>query len=120
VFLLAYLFRTAIGKSPPFLAGTATLPTKRGSKKGAVKDPTFHKLVWSLLTSTDEAGGKQLSLDKNRNQKEGTLVRALGILRDHLPRGVIPDDLSAHRATLQRIKTEHSNARRRWLKSLTE
>jgi hypothetical protein len=120
VWLLAYLFNTAIGKSPPFLAGTATLSTKRGPKKGTVKDPIFHKFVWSLLTSIDEAGGKQLSLDKNRNQKEGTLVRALDSLRDYLPRGVIPGDLSPHRATLQRIRTEHSKARRRWLKSLTE
>jgi hypothetical protein len=120
VFLLAYLFNTAIGKSPPFLAGTATLPAKRGPKKGAVKDPTFYKFVWGLLTSTDEAGGKTLSLDKNKNQKEGTLVRALDILRRYLPSGVIPDDLSPHRATLQRIRTEHSKARRRWLESLTE
>ena len=84
VFLLAYLFNTAIGKSTPVLAGTATLPTKRGPKKVPTK-PAFHNFVWRLLTNTDEAGGKKLSLDKNKNQKEGSLVRALDILRPYLP-----------------------------------
>ena len=112
VHLLECLFKTAIGKSPPFVAGAATLTTKRGPKKGGVKDPTFHNFVWDLLTCTDEAGG-QLSLDKNKNQKEGSLVRALDILRPYLPSGVIPNRLSPHRATLQRIKTEHSKVRAR-------
>ena len=119
VFLLDYLFNTVIGKSPPILSGTARLSMVSGPKKGTVKNPTFHNFVWSLLTGTAEFGGR-LSLNKNRNEKEGTLVRALDILRDYLPSGVIPYDLRPHRSTLQRIRTEHSKARRRGLENPTK
>ena len=118
VFLLAYLFNTAVDKSPPLMAGMARLPTQRGSKKGTTKDPKFHNFVWRLLFGTSEAGGK-LSLNKNKNEKEGTLVRTLDTLRNYLPIGVIPPNLLQHRATLQRVRKAYKEARRRRLESLT-
>ena len=117
MFLLDHLFSTAVRKGPPPMAGVATLPTERGPKKGTVKDPAFHNFVWDLLGSVAEADGKKLSLNKNKNEKEGSLIRALDILRPYLPSGLIPDDLSPHRATLQRIKTAQSKARHSWLVS---
>jgi hypothetical protein len=111
VWLLARLFSRATGEVPPLVAGLAKLPVRPGRKRGAVKDSAFASFVFYLHVSTAVAGGK-LTLDKNRNFKDGTLVEALKILRPYLPRGVIPDDLTLHLATLQRIKTAQSKAHR--------
>ncbi len=110
VWLLACLFSNATGEVSPLLAGTARLPVKPGREKGTVKDVMFQNFVRDLLIAATEAGGI-LTLDKNRYYKEGTLVEALDIICPYLPRGVIPYDL--HLATLQRIKTKHSEYRRR-------
>lgn len=108
---LAHLFSAATGEAWSVVPGTAKLPFKPGRKRRMVNDVTFQDFVRDLLRCAAEAGGS-LTLDKNRNYKKGTLVEALEILRPHLPRGVIPTALTSHLATLQRIKTKHSKARR--------
>jgi len=102
VWLLSFLFNTAVGRSSPVLAGTATLHNQRGRRRGTVKDMTFEVFVRHLLLSAAEAGG-DLTLDKNF--KKGTLIDALNILRPYIPKGVVPNVLPL--GTLQRIKTKY-------------
>jgi hypothetical protein len=108
---LAALFSTAANQPAAEMAGSAKLRYKSGRRKGAVKDETFHDLVFSLLSNAAEWGGA-LPLDKSKNFKKegGALAEALEMLRPYLPKGVIPEKLPL--MTLQRIKTQHAKAQR--------
>ena len=89
--LLDELFSIASGKAPPLLAGAARLSTRRGKKRGDVKNMPYNRFVQGLLSLTAEAGGT-LTLDKNKYYDEsgGALVAALKTLRPYVPEKVIP------------------------------
>jgi hypothetical protein len=110
VWLLALLFNFATNKSSPIIPGEVQIPGRRSKKSGIGKDMMFEFLLTRILTATAEAGGK---LSFNKNDGKGTLVKALKILKSHLPEGVIPKGLS--RWPIQEIKTKHAKSRRRLL-----
>jgi hypothetical protein len=91
---LSMLLNTAVGRPsplPPHLA--------KGSLK--IKDQMLRELVFGLLAAADNAGRK---LTFNKNSETGTLAKALDLLRDHLPTGLVPEPLPA--AVIQRLKTD--------------
>lgn len=98
--LLDKLFSTAIGRPSPIIAGTTA------SLKGSIKDRFFVDFVWGILTCAREAGGH---FTFAKNDTTGTLSVALKTLRQHLPKGLIPNVLPA--GTIQKIKTQHEKAR---------
>ena len=104
------LFNTAIGKPMMTIPGTATLRNKKGRAKGAVKDTIFETFIRHILLFTTDAHG-ELTFDKD--SETGTLVEVLNALREHLPKGVVPNVLPY--GTIQRIKTKFSKDRLRFL-----
>jgi hypothetical protein len=91
---LCMLLNTAVGRPsplPPHLA--------KGSLK--IKDQMLRELVFGLLAAADNAGRK---LTFNKNSETGTLAKALDLLRDHLPTGLVLEPLPA--AVIQRLKTD--------------
>jgi hypothetical protein len=107
VWLLGFLFNSAIGKHFPPMPGMTGLRGKQGRSEGSVKDAVFQGFVFNILVCATVAGG-DLTMDKN--QQTGSLPAALEILRPHLPKGVVPNVLPL--GTIQKIKTKHSKARR--------
>ncbi len=63
----------------------------------------LRELVHGLLAAATETGGR-LTFDKN--SASGKLYRALDLLRDHLPPGLVPEDLPKAAAKIQRLKNE--------------
>ena len=61
----------------------------------------LRELVFSLLSAADGARG-EFTLDKNRGT--GTLLRALELLRPHLPKGLVPNALPI--GTIQKLKAD--------------
>jgi hypothetical protein len=110
IWLLAFLFSTAIGKSLPPLPRITGLRGKQGRSKGNVNDIVFQDFVFQILTYAAADGG-DLKIDKNH--QKGSLITALEILRPHLPKGAVPNALPF--GTLQKIRTKHLKARRIWL-----
>jgi hypothetical protein len=102
VWLLATLFSTAIGNSPPSGPGKAARHGQRGRRRGTVKNVIYQKFVFELLVSVGVNGG-DLSFDKN--YRTGTLLDAMKILAPHLPDGVVPDKPPL--GILQRLITEY-------------
>jgi hypothetical protein len=111
IWAIACLFSAAAGGSAPLRVGFAKLPYKVGKKKGTVRDETFYRFVFHLCGNAAEWGGN-LSVDKDRRRdaEGGDLAKALNIIRQYLPNGVIPEKLPL--MTLHRIKTEQAKARR--------
>jgi hypothetical protein len=107
VWLLAFLFSTAIGKPLPPMPGITGLRGKQGRSKGSVNDTVFQEFVFRILVYAAADGG-DLKIDKN--YQKGSLITALEILRPHLPKGVIPNGLPF--GTLQKIRTNHLKAQR--------
>jgi hypothetical protein len=97
-FQLAHLLSVAAGKAPPPNPGETTRP-KGGRRKGSVKDVIFLDFARRLLIATADCGG-DLTVENERST--GSLIDALNILREHLPKGVVP--LEPPGGTLQRIK----------------
>ena len=97
---LSMLLNTAVGRPsllPPHLA--------KGSLK--IQDQMLRELVFGLLAATDNAGRK---LTFNKNSETGTLAKALDLLRDHLPKGLVLEPLPG--PTIQRLKTDFFRLRR--------
>jgi hypothetical protein len=90
---LAMVFSVATGRPPP-------LPPHLGRPLG-IKDQMFRELVFSLLSAAVDSHGK-FTLDKN--SQSGTLLKALNILRPHLPKGLVPAALPV--GTIQKLKTD--------------
>jgi hypothetical protein len=107
--LINHMFSTAIGESSPLIPGTAVLREKRGRRRGAVKDITFEVFIRHLLLWATEYDGE---FTFGKNDKKGTLIDALNILRPHLPKGVVPNALPY--GTIQKIKTKFFK-RRFWV-----
>jgi hypothetical protein len=99
--LLASLLDKSIGSRLPVHSLATPRRKKNGRTLGSVNDATFHDFVWYLLLSVELTGG-ELTLDKNA--KKGTLADSLNLLRQHLPKGVVPNALPF--GTLQKIKTK--------------
>jgi hypothetical protein len=99
---LDFIFSSAAGTS--FRSDNERSPTKSGRKKGSVNNREFQKLVRDLLLGALAAGG-ELTFDKNF--KKGTLIDALDILREYLPRGLVPNVLPG---TIQKIKTDFNQS----------
>jgi hypothetical protein len=93
---ITLLLHAAAGKSPPPPPSNSVF-----AKRHKRRDPMLRELVFCLLSATANAGGK---LSFNKNSANGTLADALGLLRDHLPNGLVPDPLPS--ATIQRLKAE--------------
>jgi hypothetical protein len=101
VWRLAHLFSTAVGKS--LSAAVQDVSTrKRDWRQRTVKDVTFENFISHLLVDVSETGGY---LTFTKSGGTGTLIAALGILRDHLPAGVVPEPLRS--GTIQKIKTNY-------------
>jgi hypothetical protein len=90
---LAMVFSAAIGRP-------TSLPPHLGRSLG-IKDQMLRDLVFSLLSAATESHGK-FTLDKN--SQSGTLLKALDILRPHLPKGLVPKALPV--GTVQKLKTD--------------
>lgn len=100
---LALVFNHAIGRRSP-----TQLPRRwRLRFQQKVKDQMLRELVFSLLSAAYEVRG-EFTLDKN--QQRGTLLKALHILRPHLPKGLVPNVLPV--GTIQKLKTEFSRLER--------
>jgi hypothetical protein len=97
---LVGLFSIAIGKS----AGSGGRPTKRGRRRGAVENVIFQDFVFDLLNNASASGG-HVTFDKN--YETGTLLDAIKVLTPHLPKDVVPKDLSKSMGTIQRIVTKY-------------
>jgi len=67
----------------------------------------LRELVFSLLSAARDNYG-DFTLDKNR--QGGTLLKALDILRPHLPKGLVPNVVSG--GTIQRLIKEFSRLER--------
>jgi hypothetical protein len=100
---LDFIFSTATGTS--MRSDNEKPPISRGRKQGSVNNKAFQKLVRDLLLAAFAAGG-ELTLDKNF--KKGTLIEALGTLRDYLPTGLVPNVLPP--GTIQKIKTRFNQS----------
>jgi hypothetical protein len=96
---LAMVFSAAIGRPSPLPRHLERILPRGVPPK--IKDQMFRELVFGLLGAAEETRG-HFSFDKN--PVSGTLARALDLLRDHLPKGLVPDPL--HGATIQRLKTD--------------
>jgi hypothetical protein len=91
---LSMLLNAAVGRPsplPPHLA--------KGSLK--IKDQMLRELVFGLLAAADNTGRK---LTFNKNSETGTLAKALDLLRNYLPTGLVPEPLPA--AVIQRLKAD--------------
>jgi hypothetical protein len=101
---IAIVFSAAAGKLAP------DPPVKIFERRSKVKDRVLWWLVFDLCRVAAELGG-EFKLDKN--YQRGTLVQALELLRDHLPKGLIPKALPF--GTIQKIKSDFSRYRQEWL-----
>jgi hypothetical protein len=97
---LVGLFSVAIGKSP----GGGVRPTQRGRRPGTVENVIFQEFVFDLLSTAGASGG-HVTFDKN--YETGTLVDAIKVLTPHLPKDVVPKNLSKSMGTIQRIVTKY-------------
>src|SRR5262249_53940144 len=87
---LSLVFSSAIGRPsplPPQSRRFAVLMTGRAPVQ--IKDQRFRELVFNLLGTADDLGGK---FTFNKNDQSGTLLKALNILRNggHVPKGLVP------------------------------
>jgi hypothetical protein len=98
---LAQLFSLAVGKAP--LQDWSGTPRGRGRRPGDIKNLAFQEFVHHLVLVTEEWSGGQLTFDKNYKERS-TLLKAIKILGDFLPPGVVPTHLPL--STIQRIKTD--------------
>jgi hypothetical protein len=103
---LAIVFNHAVGRSSPIPRKSLALNEKLGVKPLNVKDQMFREVVIGLMTAADENRGK-FTLDST--SKTGTLIEALDLLRDHLPKGLVRYDPPA--GTIQRIKKQFRELR---------
>jgi hypothetical protein len=88
------LLQDAIGKP-------ASLPKYLASGSHKVADQMLRELVFDLLSAASDTGGR---FTFNKNSGGGTLADALNRLRQHLPKGLVPDPLPA--TTIQRLRME--------------
>jgi hypothetical protein len=103
VSLLANLFSSAVGNSPPpDHPGGGARPDQKGRRRGTVKNVIFQDFVSDLLTNAGATGG-DFTFDKNYEM--GTVLEAIRILTPHLPEGVCPKKLPM--GTIQRIVTRY-------------
>ena len=102
---LAVVFNHAIGRPSERLA----LPRafRQRQARLTIKNQMLRELVFDLLSAARGNYG-EFTLDKNR--QSGTLIKALDILRPHLPEGLVPNALPV--GTIQKLKTEFSRSER--------
>jgi hypothetical protein len=108
IYQIVKLLDAALGRTSPLPRHIAKMSAKLlGGKLPKIRDQMLRELVFGLLSTATSTGGK-LSFDMNK--ESGTLAVALGILRDHLPEGLVPEPLPSR--TIQRLKTEFFRLRR--------
>jgi hypothetical protein len=101
VWWLENLLCTAVGKNP----SSGTQPGKRvRRRRGTVENVIFQDFVFDLLKNAGASGG-HVTFDKN--YETGTLLDAIKVLTPHLPKDVVPKDLSKSMGTIQRIVTKY-------------
>ena len=100
---LELVFNHAIGRPSQRLE----LPRVWRRVQFTVKNQILRELVFSLLSAARWNYG-EFTLDKN--SQSGTLLKALEILRPHLPKGLVPNALPV--GTIQKLKTEFSRSER--------
>ncbi len=96
---LAMVFSAAIGRPSPLPRHLERILPRGVPPK--IKDQMFRELVFGLLGAAEETRGQ---FRFNKNAESGTLARALNLLRDHLPKGLVPEPLPV--VTIQRLKTD--------------
>jgi hypothetical protein len=102
---LAIVFNHAIDRPSQNLAVPRVF--RQRQVRFTVKNQMLRELVFSLLSAAYDNYGK-FTLDKNR--QSGTLLKALDILRPHLPKGLVPNALPV--GTIQRLIKEFSRIER--------
>jgi hypothetical protein len=90
----------AMGRPPPRDLNAPPRPNRRGRTPDAVKDVFFRRFAYDLLLDAQQAGGR-FTVDKN--SATGSLIEAMKLLADHLPRDFVPSCLPA--TTLDRFRT---------------
>ena len=91
---LSMVLNAAVGRRSP-------LPPYFEEKSLKIKDQMLRELVFGLLAAAKDNGGK---LTFNKNSETGPLADALDLLRNHLPKGLVPEPLPA--SVIQRLKTD--------------
>jgi hypothetical protein len=102
---LAIEFNHAIGRPSQNLAVPRRF--RQRQVRFTVKNQMLREVVFSLLGAARDHYG-EFTLDKN--YQSGTLLKALNILRPHLPKGLVPNALPV--GTIQKLKTEFSRLER--------
>ena len=87
-FRLAHLFSSAAGMSPPRPPGVVPPKHQKSSRDKTREDVMFLDFARRLKMVASESGGK-LGLDPAN--RRGALVKAVNLLKPHLPVGVVPD-----------------------------
>ena len=72
------------------------LPGK-GRRRGTTGRPAFGVFVAMLCGATTSAGGN-LESTKNDAEATGSFIKAMNLLRQHLPQGMVPHGLALHKA----------------------
>jgi hypothetical protein len=105
---VARVFTASIGRPSPVPRHVEKMLERMlGGPPPKVKDQMLRELVFGLLAAATDTGGK---LSFNKNSETGTLAKALDLLRDHLPRGLVPEPLSG--SNIQRLITDFLRLRR--------
>jgi hypothetical protein len=97
---IAMLLHDALGKSYP-------VPKHLELGSHRVVDQRLRELIFGMLSAACPTGGR---FTFNKNSASGSLAVTLDKLRSHLPRDLVPGQLSG--ATIQRLKTEFERLRR--------
>ena len=105
---IVVLLDAALGRASPVPRHIAKMSAALlGGKLPKIRDQMLRELVIGLLSAATNTNGI-LTFDKN--EESGDLTKALRLLRDHLPEGLVPDPLPS--STIQRVKTAFFRHRR--------
>jgi hypothetical protein len=107
---LALLFSLLSGKAAPRWPSEGPVRRRRGKspggrRPGSITNSIFQDFVTQLWISTRVAGGK-LSLAKSpvSGKPQGSLLKAIEMLKPYLPDGLVPNVLPAR--TLEKIRAD--------------
>jgi hypothetical protein len=101
IYLIAHLLSSAANMSPPRPAGVAPPSHQKSKRNRSLKNVIFLDFIYRLRFVAKDRGG---NLGLGTNHKGGNLVKAIRLLRPHLPNGLVPDRLAP--GTLKKIRVD--------------
>jgi hypothetical protein len=101
IYLFAHLLSSAANMSPPRPAGVAPPSHQKSKRNRSLKNVMFFDFVGRLRFVAEDSGG---NLGLGTNHKGGNLVKAIHLLRPHLPNDLVPDRLAP--GTLKKIRAD--------------